>query len=192
MRRAERWRSLVTAFLLDDNIPVWVKVQIIEQWKVARFLSFCSDFKKKPHFNLSLCDHVCWGHVTRVHLQNVSPSTATVAALAMVVSPSASTRGDRYPWVYFCVLLSSQIFFQNQFETKPRSNWWVTRILNISFAKTFNIYPCHQGGSRQLVTAYCDCLWRPTIPWETVILHIFITLGVTRHPRLVMAAMMLQ
>ena len=59
------------------------------------------------------------------------------------------------------------------------------------FCKDFQ-YLLVPPGSRQLVTAYCDCLWGPTIPWETGILHIFITLGVTRHPRLVMAAMMLQ
>ena len=53
--------------------------------------------------------------MTRVHLQNVSP---TVAALAIVVSPSASTRVDRYPWVYFRVLLSSEIYFQNQLKIR--------------------------------------------------------------------------
>ena len=57
--------------------------------------------------------------------------------------------------------------------------------------KDFQYLPVTQW-SRQLVIAYCDCLWRSTIPWETGILHIFITGGVTRHPRLVMAAMMLQ
>ena len=59
------------------------------------------------------------------------------------------------------------------------------------FRKDFQYLPVTPG-SWQLVTAYCDCLWRPTIPWETGVLHIFITGGVTRHPRLVMAAMMLQ
>ena len=43
--------------------------------------------------------------MTRVHLQNVSP---TVAALAIVVSP----------WVYFRVLLSSEIYFQNQLKIR--------------------------------------------------------------------------
>ena len=28
--------------------------------------------------------------------------------------------------------------------------------------------------SRELVIAYCDCLWRSTIPWETGVLHIFV------------------